>query len=163
MPAPDRTLLVVLLAALASASACRRARPAGPTRTIVHPNGLVLTIPEAFGGKPVSVDQTATGFAVELEPRDVRLPTRAQVTFVAGGAQPAGPWPERRTVRGATIRYFVDDFPVASIGSGGEEYELRAWEITPGGYVAYSQHVQTEGDPDFALIWALIEGTKPPP
>ncbi|HXU00864.1 MAG TPA: Tsi3 family protein [Polyangia bacterium] len=152
-----------LVAVIATSTACYRARPAGPTRTMVHPNGLALTVPETFGGKRVAVAQTPTGFSVGLEPHSPRLVEHTLVTFNAGSASPAGTWPERRTVRGATIRYFVDSFPDASAGSGGPEYELRAWEPARGGHVAYLQHVQTEEGPDFSLIWALIAYTKPPP
>src|SRR5678815_4534569 len=71
---------------------------------------------------------------------------------------PAGTWPDKRTLDGRTIHSVVDSFPDASVGSGGPEYELRAWESARGGHVAYVQHVQTEEDPDFGLIWAIIEG-----
>jgi hypothetical protein len=102
-----RTSLIALLALAAVASGCRRARPAGPRRTYVHPNGLTLAAPE-------------------------------------------------------TIHSAVAGMPDASAGSGGPEHELRARESARGGHVAYVQRVQSEGEADFGLIWAIIEGTKPP-
>jgi hypothetical protein len=84
------------------------------------------------------------------------------VTFNAGGTTPAGTWPDTRTVEGRTIHSAVAGVPDASAGSGGPEHELRAWESARGGHVAYVQRVQSEGEPDFGLIWAIIEGTKPP-
>jgi len=157
-----RTPLIALLAVIAAVGACRRARPVGPRRTYVHPNGLTLAAPETFKDRRVSVIQTPTGFAVYTDPRVTRLAARALVTFNAGRAMPAGTWPDKRTLDGRTIHSVVDSFPDASVGSGGPEYELRAWESARGGHVAYVQHVQTEEDPDFGLIWAIIEGTKPP-
>lgn len=154
-------ILVAALAAIAAAPACRDRRPAPPavaTVTHVHPNGLVLTIPDAIGTQRLAVDRTPTGFSVHGEPGNARTPTSARVTLNAGAATPPGVWPKARTVRGATIRYAVVTFP--EVGSGGPEYELRAWEPARTGHIAYLQHVQTEGEPDFAIAWAVIEGTK---
>ena len=157
-----RTSLITLLALTAAVAACRRARPAEPRRTYAHPNGLTLAAPETFAGRRVSVIRTPTGFAAYTDPRATRYAARALVTFNADRATPAGIWPDKQAVDGRTIHSVVDSFPDASVGSGGPEYELRAWESARGGHVAYSQHVQTEGEPDFGLLWAIIEGTKPP-
>lgn len=154
-----RITCVVVLAAIA---ACHKPPPAGPSSTIAHPSGLALNLPPTIGGRRVSVDQTPTGFAVSLDPRAARSATRALVTFNPAIATPAGAWPKTRTVRGVTIRYSIETFADRAVGSGGPEYELRAWEPVGRGHIAYVQRVQTEGDPDFSLIWAVIQGTQPP-
>lgn len=163
-PAARSACLVALLAAIASltATACRKPAPAGPSPTTAHPSGLALTLPATVGGRRVSVDQTPTGFAVNLEPRVARSATRALVMFNPAIATPAGAWPKTRTVRGVTIRYSIETFADRDVGSGGAEYELRAWEPARPGHIAYVQHVQSEGEPDFSLIWAVIQGTQPP-
>jgi hypothetical protein len=164
----NRWLLVGAAAAalVAVTPACRGKRevpPApAPANGRAHPTGLVLSLPDTIGGRRVTVDPTATGYEVHCEPRNVRTPTRALVIFNAGIATPAGLWPQARTVRGATIRYSIQKLGGDIVGSGGPEYELRAWEPTRGGHIAYLQHVQTEDEPDFTLVWAVIAGTTRP-
>jgi hypothetical protein len=159
-PLPKFACVAVL--ASITVSACHKPPPAGPSPTIAHPSGLVLTLPPTIGGRRVSVDQTPTGFAVNLDPPVARSATRALVTFNPAITTPAGAWPKTRTVRGVTIRYAIETFADRDVGSGGPEYELRAWEPAGRGHIAYVQRVQTEGEPDFSLIWAVIQGTHPP-
>lgn len=159
MSPATKSACVLVLAAIA---ACHKPPPAGPSPTIAHPSGLVLTLPATISGRRVSVDQTPTGFAVNLDPPVARSATRALVTFNPAIPTPAGAWPKTRTVRGVTIRYSIETFADRDVGSGGPEYELRAWEPAHRGHIAYVQHVQTEGEPDFSLIWAVIQGTHPP-
>jgi hypothetical protein len=157
-----RWLLAAATAAVVAAMpACRgkREAPPPPAAGRAHPTGLALSLPDTIAGRRVTVDPTPTGYAVHCEPRDVRTPTRALVIFNAGIATPAGMWPQTRTVRGVTIRYTIQTFAGGSAGSGGPEYELRAWEPARGGHIAYLQRVQTEGEPDFTLVWAVIQGT----
>jgi len=111
---------------LASTAACRQPHPTGPSSTITHPSGLTLTMPATFGGRRVSVDQTPTGFAVNLDPRVARSASRVLVTLNPAIATPAGAWPKTRSVRGVTIRYSIETFADRDVGSGGPEYELRA-------------------------------------
>ena len=159
-----RTTLIVLLAAIALGAACRKPPPpATPTKKYVHPNGLAMTLPETFAGHTVVVDPTPFGFIVSLDVRTVRRATSVLVRYWVRRTEPGGSWPETRTVRGATIHYARNSFPDASVGSGGPEYELRAWERARAGNVEYIQLVQSEGDPDFALLWAVVEGTASPP
>ena len=158
-----RTLIVVLTA-MAIGAACRKPPPpATAPKKYVHPNGLALALPEKFDGRVVLVDPTPTGFIVSLDSHPVRRATSVLVKYWARRTEPGGAWPETRTVRGATIHFARSSFPDASVGSGGPEYELRAWERARAGNVEYVQLAQTEGNPDFALLWAVVEGVTPPP
>jgi hypothetical protein len=111
----------------------------------------------------VTADPTPFGFIVSLDLRTVRRITSVIARYHVRNTAPGGAWPETRTVRGTTIHYGQKSFPDASAGSGGPEHELRAWERARAGIVEYVQFDQTEGAPDFALLWAVIESATPPP
>ena len=72
---------------------------------------------------------------------------------------PPGPWLDRRTVGGVEVHYTILDLEGG--GSGGEEYRLSAWRSARAGYLLYVQEDQSEwGEPDFDLVWSVIQGTK---
>ena len=151
-----------LLATLAVPAACRdwraRALTAGATVTRVHPGGVSLTVPRLLDGQPVIVDDTPSGSVVRCC-EGTRYPGWVTVELKPAVATPPGAWPKTRTVDGLAIHYTIED--LGGGGSGGEEYELRAWRRARDGHLLYTQRDQSElGEPDFDLAWIVIEGTK---
>jgi len=163
-PRPARLAAFVLLAsAIVPAAACRhdRDRTAGPTTTFAHPNGLTLVLPERVDGRGLSLKQTETGFDVR-DAWSARYETHVTVDLRPGAAPPLSAFPRTRTIGGRTIRYAERELE-GPFGSGGPEYDLRAWEPARGGHIAYAEGVQTEGAPDFSLAWMVIAALAPPP
>lgn len=164
MPRLERMAAFVWLAsAIAPMAACRRDnhRTTGPTMTFAHPNGLSLALPERLDGRSLSVKQTETGFDIQ-DGRSARYVTHVIVDLRAGATAPPGAFPKTRAIGGRTIHYVVAEAE-GPAGSGGPEYDLRAWEPARGGHVAYASREQTEGEPDFSLAWTVIERLTPPP
>jgi len=159
MIVPVRPALIVMSVTAAIAVAACHRRAAGPVVTLAHPNGLVLKVPEVIDGRGFSFVQTPAGFAY-ADPRDVRTPTRGSVSFNPGVATPAGDWPKTWLVRGRTIHYAVTE---REGGSGGAEYELRAWETTRGGHIAYVEDEQSEWGPEWRVIRTIVDATSAPP
>ena len=150
-------ILALLVAIAAAAPACHR-RPAGPTLTFAHPNGLSLTVPEVIDGRSFLVDRTATGFSVRHA--GSYRSVASVIVDLRPGAAPPGAFPRTRRVRGALIHYTVEE---SEGGSGGNQYDLRGWEPARGGHIAYAAQDQADWEPDFSLAWTVITGVAPPP
>lgn len=166
MFATARFPLVLLMVAAATATACRHDRcpAAGPTMTFVHPNGLTLTLPEELDAPGYWLAQRPAGFVLlsSLLGR-----SGMQLTIeLRPGAVPPGAFPKARVVNGTLTHYRTDK--IENPGSGGDEYELDAWQAADGGHIFYVEH-ETAGDwyawtdPSFCFGWAGIEGTKRSP
>ena len=148
-----------LLVVAALAAGCHRGarRFPGPTNTYAHPLGLVLTVPRTIGRQPVVVEDTPSGFVVSC--CKGRFPGRVTVQFDANVAAPPGHWPDTRTVGDVDVHYTILDLEGG--GSGGEAYRLSAWHSARAGHLLYVQEDQSEWrEPDFALAWSVIQGTK---
>lgn len=124
-------------------------------KTETHRNGLVINIADTL-----KVEQTEGGFHI-YPPNglDRRSPVEATAELHAGEPAPPGEWPEEKRVGERTVHYRIDE---SDGGSGGREYDMQAWEPYPGGYILYRERIQSEGKPDFELLWGLVEGTRAP-
>jgi hypothetical protein len=121
-----------------------------------HANGLAVGVPEGFEAR-----QTEDGFVVEPSGernRHLRDPIMVYISLVKD--IPQDDYGLRsKSVGGKEVRYRVtkEENP----GSGGDTYGLGVFERVPGGHIKYSQGIQSEdGEPDFALLWALVGSTK---
>lgn len=126
------------------------------TKEVRHPNGLTVGVPEGFAAK-----QTDSGFTIEPEGNknlQLRHPVIISVSLVKGKSVPQEPSLQTKGLAGKEVRYHVDK---SEGGSGGETYSLTAYESVSGGYIEYSQAMQSEdGEPDFAACWSVVTNTK---
>ena len=149
-------LAPLLLAFALLCAACAQSPP--PMKIVKesqHANGLVVGVPEGFEAR-----QTEDGFVVEPQGntnRDVRFPVAAYVSLVKGVPKDDVSL-RSKSVGGKEVQYNVTK---SEGGSGGETYTLNVFERVAGGYIKYSQAMQSEdGEPDFALCWTLVGSTK---
>jgi len=57
------------------------------------------------------------------------------------------------------VRYRIDR--TEGGGSGGDQYEMTAWEATAGSYIFYRQGDHAEfGEPTFDLFWMIVENAR---
>ena len=116
-----------------------------------HSNGLAIQRPDGF-----DVTETADGLDLKEQgalrsPRSVRIMLTAQAPAVK-------PRAETRTGSGTTAFYAVDR---RSGGSGGDEYEITAWQPANGRWIVLTGQVQTEGgEPGFAVAWAVFDSAR---
>lgn len=121
------------------------------TKEIVHPNGLMLHLPEELAAK-----QMPDGFLIE--PPSTRGLSYASVTFLSQRQPPEGDWSHQRQIGSRAIHYRLEE---TEGGMGGKEYELKAWELYPKGIVLYEQSEQSKSAvPEHAFAWYIIENTS---
>lgn len=159
-----RAGLVTVLSVIGLA-ACHNA-PEPLVTTIHSGNRLELSMPSTMqvdsGRDRVVVQETGAGFHVfPASGRRRRVSIEAWVELHPGAPAPDGSWPETKRVGERSIRYRID---ASEGGSGGTQYDLRAWEPCPGGYLLYRQGdlVEEPGRPNLDLAWMVIAGTRPP-
>ena len=116
-----------------------------------HSNGLAVRRPDGF-----DVTEKADGLALK-EHGALRSPRSVRVMLM-DEAPATKPRSERRLANGATASYAVERH---SGGSGGNEYELTAWQPANGRWVVLKGWVQTEwGEPGFAVAWAVFDTAR---
>ncbi|MBC7932669.1 MAG: hypothetical protein H7Z38_19075 [Rubrivivax sp.] len=121
-------------------------------KEVAHPNGLVLRLPEEL-----TVDRTADGFSIV--PPSSRGMSEMTVSLHTGEQQPPGDWPREQQIGTRRVRYRSDRSEGG--GSGGDRYEMTAWETTAGKYIIYRQGDHAEfGEPAFDLFWMIVENTR---
>ena len=134
-------------------TACTHQRPAaGEGKRLRHENGL--TVVEGS----YEATATASGFLFKPPASEARRFTKRIVVEVRE-SEPAGDWPESRSVEGTESRYRVDS---RSGGSGGEERVLRAWKKDGPVWITLEETAQSEhpSDSDFETGWGLLGSAR---
>ncbi len=125
-------------------------------KQVQHPNGLEVGIPKGFTER-----QTDDGFIIEPENNGnskLRHPIIVYVTLKKNADTSQNSSFQTKTLAGKEIHYHIEK---SEGGSGGETYTLGAFENVPNGQIEYSQAMQSEySEPDFALVWSIIQTTK---
>lgn len=124
-------------------------------REVIHINGLKLRVADSL-----LVEQTASGFLVRTpETIDTRAANEVRVSLHTGVRQPDGNEFNEHRINNRTVYYHVMS---DTVGSGGTEFWLDAWEVRSGGYISYEHSRQGGGatEPDYDLCWHVIEGTS---
>lgn len=148
-----RVMLCVTLAACSS-HVQKRVNPYANSRLkeVTHPNGLVLRLPEEM-----TVTHTAVGFSIV--PPSSRGMSEMTVSLDTSEQPPPGDWPRQQQIETRQVRYRIDR--TEGSGSGGDQYEIMAWEATAGNYIFYRQGDHAEfGEPTFDLFWFIVENTR---
>jgi hypothetical protein len=114
-----------------------------------HTSGVVLSVPEN-----IEVIEEATGFLVT--PPALRDLSVLSIKIIPNAQAPDGTWTEERKIGRRTIKYRVDK---DAGGSGGDGYNLTAWETHSYGYVIYEAGVTAEWpmNPNFDFYWQVID------
>jgi len=123
---------------------------------INHSNGLNIKIPENYSAR-----QTENGFVVEPannENQNLRNPILIYVSLVNEDVLKDKNSVKTKSVGEKTVFYLMKK---TEGGSGGETYSLQINEKTSGGYIGYAQAIQSEfSEPDFKILWAIVENTS---
>ena len=120
-------------------------------QTIMHPNGIVLTIGVTF-----TANQTQAGYIIK--PKDTsqtRFPLAIEIRL-EDGPEPSGP-SKSRVINGTQINYRIVQEP-GDAGSGGNEYTMTAWRPCLGKQIFAIQRTQaeTEQELDFQEAFQII-------
>ena len=127
--------------------------------TLNHPNGVSVR----YNSEKLSAKQEQSGFSFV----DLMVPDRYRFTpglevSLDAGSEPSDSWPKLKMLGGRRVHYRIETSDDG--GSGGREYELKAWvPCSADRYLSIQQHVQSHRDtPDFSAAWALLTGTTCP-
>ncbi|HBP5360995.1 TPA: hypothetical protein L6B08_05030 [Pseudomonas aeruginosa] len=118
-------------------------------KPLVHPNGLVVERPVGFDAR-----RTTDGFRFD-EGGDLRNPRRLEL-----GREDTAPRAglASRRLDSGEARYAIEE---DAGGSAGSEYHLWAAKPAGGQWIVVSASEQSEdGEPAFALAWALLERAR---
>lgn len=125
-------------------------------REYVHPNGLAVKLNKDFSAR-----ENDSGFVVEPADgsnRNVRSPFEIKISLRRGEEFPNDNSLKLKNVGNRKISYRTEK---DDGGSGGETYSFTGFEKISGGYLKYSQAIQSEdSEPDFKTIWEMIENTS---
>lgn len=140
---------VALILASLALLACTAESGVDFDKTLTHPNGLVVERPVGFDAR-----RSAEGFRFD-EGGKLRNPRQLEVQ-----RQDAPPPPDlaSRRLGDGEARYKVEEDDGGSAGS-----EYRLWAAKPAGarWIVVSASEQSEdGEPTFALAWALLERAR---
>lgn len=147
-------VMLCVTAAACSSHVQRGVNPYANSRMkeVTHPNGLALRLPEEL-----TVVRTADGFSIA--PPSSRGMSEMTVSLHLSEQPPPGDWPRQQQIETRRVRYRIDR--TEGSGSGGDQYEMTAWEATPGKYTLYRQGDHAEfGEPAFDLFWMIVENTR---
>ncbi|MEF2223672.1 T6SS effector muramidase immunity protein Tsi3 [Pseudomonas aeruginosa] len=140
---------VALILASLALLACTAESGVDFDKILTHPNGLVVERPVGFDAR-----RSAEGFRFD-EGGKLRNPRQLEVQ-----RQDAPPPPDlaSRRLGDGEARYKVEEDDGGSAGS-----EYRLWAAKPAGarWIVVSASEQSEdGEPTFALAWALLERAR---
>lgn len=152
------TLLLLLLTLAMSCSSISDQQLKGASDEYVHKNNLTIRLPKDLVAK-----ESGNGFIVELADgagNKVRVPVEIQVGLFDDKSNifTDGNLTKTKAVNDRNIKYQIDK---DEGGSGGETFTFIGYETIDKGYIKYSQSTQSKyGEPDFSLLWQIIENTS---
>jgi hypothetical protein len=147
-------VVLCVTATACSSQVQRRVNPYADSKVkeVAHPNGLALRLPEEL-----NVARNADGFSIA--PPSSRGMSEMTVSLKVSEQPPAGDWPRQRQIETRRVRYRIDR--TEGGGSGGDSYQMTAWEEVSGKYIFYRQGDHAEfGEPTFDLFWMIVENTR---